>query len=252
MQLGSLLGIIVAFGAVCLGNALEGGHMSSMLQPTAAYIVLGGTFGALLVQFPAGVLRQSLVGTSMLFRTSREPRDLPSALLTLSAKSRRDGLISIERDVAQLKDPFVRRALEMVVDGFQSKTLRSILTQEITRREEREEKAASVLDAAGSYAPTIGVLGAVLGLIHVMENLSDPAKIGPGIATAFVATLYGVGFANLLFFPLAGRLRSQLREKRTDSEFVIEVACSLADGEGPQLLEQRLNAYHQNKTARRS
>ena len=245
MQAGAIVGLLVAFGAICTGNLLEGGDLNSVLQPTAAYIVLGGTLGAILVQFPVKALRQTLQHLSLMF-SAVETYDLSkvrSQLLVLSAKSRREGLVSIEREVSQLKDPFIKRSLELVIDGFQAKTLRSILMQEMAQKEEEREASAAVLDSAGGYAPTIGILGAVLGLIHVMENLSDPSKIGPGIAVAFVATLYGVSFSNLFFLPLAGRLRNQARQQQLCLELIMEGACSLADGEGPRLLEQRISAY---------
>lgn len=253
MQAGAIVGLLIAFGAICTGNLFEGGDLSSVLQPTAAYIVLGGTLGAVLVQFPLASLRQTVRHLSQMFST-REIYDLVkirTQLLSLSTKSRREGLVSIEREVSQLKDPFIKRALELVIDGFQAKTLRAILVQEMAQKEEEREASAAVLDAAGGYSPTIGILGAVLGLIHVMENLSDPSKIGPGIAVAFVATLYGVSFANLLFLPLAGRLRSQAREQQVYLELSMEGACSIADGEGPRLLEQRMSAYIKEEPKRK-
>jgi chemotaxis protein MotA len=253
MQAGVIVGLLVAFGVICTGNLLEGGDLDSVLQPTAAYIVLGGTLGALLVQFSMKALRQTLQHLSLMFFTV-ETYDLSkvrSQLLALSAKSRREGLVSIEQEVSQLKEPFIKRSLELVIDGFQAKTLRSVLMQEIAQKEEEQESSASVLDSAGGYAPTIGILGAVLGLIHVMENLSDPSKIGPGIAVAFVATLYGVSLSNLFFLPLAGRLRNQARQQQLYLELIMEIACSLADGEGPRLLEQRISAYIKEESKKR-
>jgi chemotaxis protein MotA len=253
MQAGIIVGLLVAFGAICTGNLLEGGDLGSFLQPTAAYIVLGGTLGAVLVQFSIKALHQTLQHLSLMFFTV-ETYDLSkvrSQLLALSAKSRREGLVSIEQEVSQLKEPFIKRSLELVIDGFQAKTLRSVLMQEIAQKEEEQESSAAVLDSAGGYAPTIGILGAVLGLIHVMENLSDPSKIGPGIAVAFVSTLYGVSLSNLFFLPLAGRLRNQARQQQLYLELIMEIACSLADGEGPRLLEQRISAYIKEESKKR-
>jgi chemotaxis protein MotA len=244
MDPATIFGIVLALGAVLGGNAIEGGELGAVVQPTAAVIVLGGTLGAVCVQFPAPVLRRALADLRLAFL----PRvhDLAGTLATivkLAHKARRDGLVALEKDAAALADPFMRRALELAVDGTEVKTLREALDLELGHAEEEGEHSAKVLEAGGGYAPTVGILGAVLGLIHVMQNLSDPAKLGSGIAVAFVATVYGVGIANLFFLPLAGKLKLRQREEIVRMELVLEGVCAIAEGENPRLVERKLDIY---------
>jgi len=244
MDLATILGITVALGAIAGGNVLEGGHLGSILQPTAAVIVFGGTFGAVAVQFPGAVLRRAMADLSRVFRPpSHHAEQVVATILRLAQRARRDGLVAIEKDAAAIPEPFFRRALELAIDGTDARDLRSALEREIDRVEEEGEGAAKVMEAAGGFAPTVGILGAVLGLIHVMENLSDPSKLGGGIAVAFVATVYGVATANLLYLPMGGKLRVRLREEIAVMELVTEGACCLAAGENPRLVETKLRAF---------
>lgn len=250
MDIATIIGIVGGIGAILLGQALEGGSIMSILQPTAAFIVFGGTFGAVLVQFPLAAVLQTL----KTLRTAFVPRhtntgDMIGLLVNLAKRARRDGLVSIERDIDGIKDPFLKRALELAVDGTESKTLRSTLEIELERTEEKGEQPAKVLEAAGGYSPTIGIIGAVLGLIHVMENLSDPSKLGAGIAVAFVATVYGVGAANLLYLPLAGKLKLRHQDEMSRMEMMVEGVCALAEGEHPRLLERKLTVYADTRSA---
>ncbi len=243
MDLATVIGIVVAIGAILGGDLLEGGHLGAILQPTAAIIVFGGTIGAITLQHPAPMLKATLKGLKQVFLPSgHDLRETINMIVTLANKARRDGLVSLEKEAALIEDAFLRRAVEMAVDGTESKVLRGALEIELSRVEEEGEAPAKVLEAAGGYAPTVGILGAVLGLIHVMENLSDPSKLGSGIATAFVATVYGVGSANLIFLPMAGKLKVRHREEVILKELIIEGACSLADGENPRTIERRLSA----------
>ncbi|MFH0899328.1 MAG: flagellar motor protein [Pseudomonadota bacterium] len=244
MDIATIAGLAVAIGAILLGQALEGGHIGSILQPTAAIIVFGGTFGAVAAQFSGSTLKATLVALKSAFKPEHSGSNETIGLFVKLAKqARRDGLVSIEKEVSELKEPYLRRALELAVDGTESKSLRSTLEIELARVEEEGEGPSKVLEAAGGYAPTVGILGAVLGLIHVMENLSDPSKLGAGIAVAFVATVYGVGSANLIFLPLAGKLKSRHKEKTVQMEMIIEGVCSIAEGEHPRLVEKKLSAY---------
>jgi chemotaxis protein MotA len=244
MNLTSIIGLVVAITAVLLGQALEGGHIGSILQPTAALIVFGGTLGAVALQFTKADLVAAARGMSSVFLGKK--RDLEATiqrLVQLAGKARREGLISLEKDAQQIEDPFLRKALGLAVDGVEAAALRETMEIELQNREEIAERPAKVYEAAGGYAPTVGILGAVLGLIHVMENLSDPSKLGAGIAVAFVATVYGVGAANLVFLPIAGKLKSQAREEIQQHELCLEGVVAIASGENPQLIEEKLRGF---------
>ena len=250
MDIATIAGIVIALGAIAGGTLLEGGHLGSLAQPTAIIIVVGGTLGAVVVQFPGSTLRRALRDIKQVFK----PLPLDAAavvhtILTLANKARREGLVSIEREASSVADPFLRRALELAVDGTEAKDLRGALELEVTHIEEQSEGPAKVLEAAGGYAPTVGIIGAVLGLIHVMENLSDPSKLGGGIAVAFVATVYGVGTANLFFLPMASKLKARAREQVVMMELMIEGVCALAAGENPRLIERKLGAFVHEKRA---
>jgi chemotaxis protein MotA len=250
MDLATIIGIVVAFGAVLGGQIIEGGHIGSIMQPTAAIIVLGGTLGAVAVQFPGAVLAQTLGALRQVFRpTTHDLAGSVKTIVDLASKARREGLVAIEKEASALADAFTRRAFELAIDGTESKVLRAALEIEIAHAEEKGEGPGKVLEACGGYAPTVGILGAVLGLIHVMENLSDPGKLGAGIAVAFVATVYGVATANLLFLPMAGKLKQRNREGIVAMELVMEGVCAVADGENPRLVERKLSVYvHERKS----
>jgi chemotaxis protein MotA len=249
MDFATIAGIVLALAAILGGHIIEGGALGSILQPTAGIIVIGGTVGAVCVTFPGAVLLQTV-------RTVRRAvvplkHDLGALLQTLvglAQRARRDGLVSIESEAAAIPDDFTRRALELAIDGTEAKQLRNALEIEIQQIEHAGEMPAKVLEAAGGYSPTIGIMGAVLGLIHVMENLSDPAKLGAGIAVAFVATVYGVGLANLFFLPLGAKLKLRHLEDMVRFELVLEGVCAIAEGENPRLIERKLSVYvHERK-----
>jgi len=252
VDIATLIGIFLAFGAILGGQVIEGGHLGSILQPTAAIIVLGGTLGAVAVQFPAAVLRRTILDLKSAFLPARHDLGaIVKTIVSLANKARRDGLVAIENDAGAIKDSFTRRAFELAIDGTEGKQLRAALELEIGHLEEEGEGPAKVLEAAGGYSPTVGILGAVLGLIHVMENLSDPSKLGAGIAVAFVATVYGVGTANLLFLPMAGKLKLRHREHMVMHEVILEGVCAIAEGENPRLIERKLGIYvHERKAGK--
>jgi chemotaxis protein MotA len=250
MDLTSVIGVIVAVGAIVAGQVLEGGHLSSLLQPTAAMIVLGGTLGAVAVQFPTATLKRTWTDLRMVF--APRPPDLGAIvarMVAMATRARREGLITLESEADELPDPFMRRGFAMAIDGVDPKLLRETLELDLMRREEEGEGSAKVLEAAGGYAPTVGILGAVLGLIHVMENLSDPSKLGAGIAVAFVATVYGVASANLLFLPMAGKLKARHREQVIGLEVITEGICAIASGEAPRAIERKLEIYVEKREA---
>src|SRR5215470_10772820 len=248
MDLATLAGIALAFGAILAGHVIEGGQIGSIAEPTAAIVVIGGTIGAVCVQFPGATLLLTLKTLGAAFLPKHH--DLGAVVKTmvgLANKARRDGLVAIENEATSIKDPFTRSALELAIDGTEAKQLRAALEIEMAQREHESEGPAKVLEAAGGYSPTVGILGAVLGLIHVMENLSDPSKLGAGIAVAFVATVYGVGTANLLFLPIGNKLKIRFQEDMVRYELVLEGVCAIAEGENPRLIERKLGVYVQER-----
>ncbi len=245
MDLTSVLGLIVGVAAILLGQALEGGHIGSLFQPTALLIVLGGTLGAVMLQCTPA---QFMLGMRRLPRVFLPPRpnlhQQLSDLVSWSQIARKNGILSMEEFAqANADHPFLQKGLQLLADGVDPVSLRAALELDVHTLEQRERLAARVWEAAGGYAPTLGILGAVLGLIHVMENLSDPSKLGGGIAVAFVATVYGVGLANVLFLPVAHKLKTQLATQLDLMEMQIEGLVSIGSGENPRLLENRLQGF---------
>jgi len=204
MDVISILGLLIGLAAILGGQWLEGGHLSSLLQPTAFVIVMGGTFGAVMLQSPFATFMQGMAMAKWVFAPPvLAQRELIERIADWSHTARREGLLALDGYLAELDDPFLRKGLQLLVDGAEPDRVREVLEVEISAQEDQMKLAAKIWESAGGYAPTIGILGAVMGLIHVMENLSDPSKLGAGIAVAFVATIYGVGSANLIFLPVA-------------------------------------------------
>ena len=244
MDITTLLGISLGLLCIVLGQVLEGGHLGSMFQVTAAIIVLGGTAGAVITQFPARELMQGLRQSRRIFLNEHSDMSkIVKNILDLSRRSRREGLLALENEANRSGDPFLVKGLTALVDGSDVRALRSMLDNIADQEEQSQDPGPRLLEAAGGYAPTIGILGAVLGLIHVMENLSDPSKLGAGIAVAFVATVYGVGSANLIFLPLAQKLRMKMRREMVRKAMITEGVCGIQEGLNPQMLEKRLQSF---------
>lgn len=244
MDIATIIGVVLALGSIVGGQALEGGHLGSILQLTAFVIVMGGTFGALFVQHPLSIVFK---GFGMLSLTIGGPhhdvKGTIAKILDLANVSRKQGLLALENKMKEIKDPFFRKGVQLIVDGTDPKVVHEILEIEVEHHEEQGVLAAKVWEAAGGYAPTVGILGAVLGLIHVMENLADPSKLGGGIAVAFVATVYGVGAANLFFLPMANKIKIKLKEEAQARTVIIMGLVGLAQGENPRLLQEKLESY---------
>ena len=244
MDWGSLAGLVLALGGILLGKVMEGGQVGSLIQPAAFVIVVVGTCGAVLLQSGLKVFWR---GTKMLKWVFSPPLDNSRAaahdIAVWSAAARREGLLSLERFMTMSSDPFARRGLRLVVDGVDPFKLREILDIEITRMEMELRMAVKVWESAGGYAPTIGILGAVLGLIHVMENLSDPGRLGSGIAVAFVATIYGVGLANLVFLPIGNKLKAIVGREVLKLEMLADAFTGIATGDNPRVIEERMDVY---------
>lgn len=240
----SLIGLFVGLAAIIGGQALEGGHISSLVQPTALFIVLGGTIGAVLLQNPPHVFRRGMAMIRWVWFPPLIPqKQVIDQVLQWSQLSRREGLLALENYLPAIKDDFTRKGLQLLVDGAEPERIRELLEVEIDSFEEEWRQAAKVWESAGGYSPTIGILGAVMGLIHVMENLSDPTKLGPGIAVAFVATIYGVGLANLVFLPVAGKLKYYIARMVAAREMLVDGLVGISVGDNPRIIESRLRGY---------
>lgn len=240
----SIAGLAIGLVAIVGGQVLEGGHLSSLFQPTALIIVGGGTLGAVMLQSPFHVFKRGMLMASWVWMPPlMEQKRLIDQINGWSQISRREGLLALENFIAQERDPFVRKGLQMLVDGAEPERLRELLEVEIATFEDEMKHSARIWEAAGGYSPTIGILGAVMGLIHVMENLSDPSKLGAGIATAFVATIYGVGLANLVYLPIAGKLKYHIGRLVTVREMLVDGLMGIAVGDNPRLIENRLKGY---------
>jgi chemotaxis protein MotA len=248
MDLATIIGLIVAAVAILGGQALEGGSVQSIIQGTAALIVLGGTFGACMVQFPMTVVLGSLKAVLKVFQEPKvNNRNIIQEIIRLANKARKEGVISLEADAQQIDDQFLKRALTMAMDGVEPKVLRETMELEMSNLEEESEHPIKFWQSAGGYSPTIGILGAVLGLIHVMENLSDPSKLGEGIAVAFVATVYGVGLANLVYLPISGKLKLKAKTELVSKEIMLVGVIGILEGENPRLIEDKLKSYLSRK-----
>jgi chemotaxis protein MotA len=244
MDILSVIGVIVALVAIIGGNMLEGGHTGSLVQLTAFVIVVGGTLGAVLVQTPLPVFLHALKMTVwVVLPPKRDIQQLVTEIVEWSKTARKSGLLSLENTAEQIADPFTRRCLQLLVDGTEPDTIRGIMETEVGSYESSHLAAAKVFEAGGGYSPTIGIIGAVMGLIHVMENLSDPSKLGTGIAVAFVATIYGVGLANLLLLPMANKLKAVTAKQVKVQELILEGVVAIAQGENPRAIENRLQGF---------
>ena len=244
MDILTIIGILIAFGGVVGGMIFEGGHVGSIIQLAAAIIVFGGTIGAVLTQTPISTFILAVKNSKLLFvNPDSNPKRVIKQLSDFAAVARKEGLLALESKAKNIRDPFFKKGLHLIVDGTEPAAARDIMEIELSFYDEYNMASAKVYELAGGYAPTVGIIGAVLGLIHVMENLAEPEKLGAGIAVAFVATVYGVGSANLLFLPFAGKIKSKVREEVILRELMIEGLVSLSEGENPRRLEEKLSGF---------
>jgi len=240
----SFLGILVAALAILGGNWLEGGHIDSLMNGPALIIVVGGTVGAILLQTPVSVFIHAVRLSGRVFMPGKQDMTGTIQKIVLwSNIARKEGLLGLETIAEEEADPFVRKGMQMLVDGNEPEVLRDALEMEMDASEQHDMQASKVFESMGGYSPTIGIIGAVMGLIHVMQNLADPSKLGSGIATAFVATIYGVGLANLFLLPFAAKLKTQTQNITKYRELVIEGVVGIAEGENPRNIETKLNGF---------
>jgi chemotaxis protein MotA len=240
----SVVGVLIGAGGIVAGLLLEGGKLSQVLQPTAAVIVFGGTLGAILLQFPLPVVATAFRRLMKVFSESKvDPQQSIRQLVAFANKARRDGIISLDADLPAIRDPFLKKSLMLAVDGTDPHELRKMMQLELDNQAEYEENIPRVFESAGGFSPTIGIIGAVLGLIQVMQHLDNIDEVGKGIAVAFVATIYGVGSANLFFLPSSGKLRLRLREEQVLREMTLEGVISILEGMNPRMLETKLLGF---------
>ncbi len=244
MDIAAFVGILLGLGAVVGGNMVEGGNAAHLVQTAAAIIVFGGTLGATLLSSSIRDMFNAVKALGMVFGArSSSSSEVIEEILGLLVKARKMGLLSLESQVKSIDNDFLRKGLNLVIDGIPPAMIKDILFQEIYTYENTCKKAAKVFESAGGYAPTIGILGAVLGLIQVMRNVTEPSKIGDGIAVAFVATIYGVGSANLIFLPLGRKIINRLKEEVFIKELILEGVLGVEAGVNPYFLKARLNAF---------
>jgi chemotaxis protein MotA len=240
----SVGGIILAVGGILAGLLLEGGNLRQILQPTAAIIVFGGTLGAVMLQFPLPVVLLAFRWLGAVFVTpQRTPQEAIDRLVKYAQKARREGIVSLDADLAEIEDPFVKKSLMLAVDGTEPHELRKIMELDLDNQAEYQEQVPQVFESAGGFAPTIGIIGAVLGLIQTMQHLDRIDEVGRGIAVAFVATIYGVGSANLLYLPIAGKMKLRIREEQIAREMALEGVASILEGMNPHMLEIKLLGF---------
>lgn len=244
MNKGIIGGIGIALFGIAFGLLLENGKVGQMLQPTAAMIVFGGTLGAVMVQFPFSVVIQAARQLIGVFVSVNDPASqLIEDLKRYTARARRSGIMSLETELEMIEDPFLRKSLTLAVDGTQPRELRQTMELDMDMEADSEDMIPRVFEAAGGFAPTIGILGAVIGLIQVMQRLDNINEVGKGIAVAFVATIYGVGSANILFLPCAGRIKMLMRRRQVLRELILDGVIAIVNGTSPRALEEKLAVY---------
>ena len=244
MDKASIGGVVLAVVGIVAGLLLEGGNLGQILQPTAALIVFGGTMGAVLLQFPLTTVIAAFRSLANVFTGPRKHNDeLVSTLILFAKKARRNGVVSLDKDLQSVEDPFLKQSLMLAIDGTEPSELRNIMRVSLDSTMDTDERLPMVFEAAGGFSPTIGILGAVLGLIQVMQHLDNMQEVGRGIAVAFVATIYGVGVANLFFLPFAGKMRIRLHEVHQSREMMLEGVISILEGMNPRMLEVKLTGF---------
>lgn len=244
MDILSVIGLLVGFGAILGGQYLEGGHLSSLINGVAFLIVIGGTVGAVLLQTPFNTFSRSLQMLPWVFFPPKlAPDEMLENIIEWSKVARREGLMRLESIAMDEDDVFVQKGLQLIADGAEPEIVREVLETDLDLQESHDIEASKVYESLGGYSPTIGIIGAVMGLIHVMGNLADPSSLGAGIAVAFIATIYGVMLANLLFLPIAGKLKVLVLRRSRLQMMITEGLISVAAGDNPKNIESRLQAY---------
>jgi chemotaxis protein MotA len=244
MDLATLLGLLIGWGAVVGSMIMEGGELSSMIMIPAFVLVIGGTIGATMTSYPL----QKMIGLAPVLKNAflgkhESPKDVIKQMVEFTRIARRDGILALEAESRDLDNRLLKSGIQLIVDGTPEDVVRGILETEVMAMQERHQEGASVFATMGGYAPTMGVIGTVMGLVHMLNNMNDPGKMGPMIASAFIATLYGVSFANLLFLPLGQKLKSRTAEEVANYEMMIEGIVSILSGDSPRIVEAKMIAF---------
>ncbi len=241
----TIVGFVLGIGAILLGNLLEGGHFAALLQSTAALIVFGGTLGATLVSHRPVDLKLALKAFRGLFSTNEteERKRIAEEISTAAKTARVESILALEKKINNYSDPFMRTVFRFVVDGVDPETIRKVFEAEIELQNRKNMMASKVWMDAGGFSPTIGIIGAVLGLIHVMANISDTSALGQGIAVAFVATIYGVGISNLVLIPVANKLKTLVQYRSETEEMILDGGLAILNGLNPYIIDQKMQAY---------
>ncbi|WP_018132060.1 flagellar motor protein [Effusibacillus pohliae] len=244
MDITTILGLILGVGFLTGAFVLEGGHIGSLFQGTAAMIVIGGTLAALMVSTPLEQLKQLPKILKIAFtHKPKDPLDVIDELVSLATIARREGILALEEKIESYDDDFFKNGIRLVVDGVDPELVRSIMETELSFIEDRHSKGAALFEQAGGFAPTMGIIGTVMGLVHVLSNLEDASKLGPSIAVAFIATLYGVASANVVWLPIANKLKVRSKQEILIRELMIEGILSIQAGENPSILGQKLKVF---------
>lgn len=244
MDKATLSGIVVALLGIMGGMTIEGGKLAQILQPTAAMIVFGGTLGAVMIAYPLPVVMDSFKRLrQVVLETNGDPEGLIKEMLGYAQKARKEGIVALDSELENIQNPFLKKSLMLAIDGTEPQELRKIMELEMENQSEQEERVPQVYEAAGGFAPTIGIIGAVLGLIQVMQHLDNITEVGRGIAVAFVATIYGVASANIFFLPVAGKLKIRNRHEEITREMILEGVISILEGLNPRMVETKLRGF---------
>ena len=244
MDKATLGGLLLAIGGILAGLLLEGGSIAQIVQPTAAMIVFGGTIGAVMVQFPLPVVIKSFRALAGVFLDSEADLQIViKEIVGYANKARKEGIISLDSELPKIQDPFLKKSLMLAVDGSEPQELRNLMELELENQEAHEERIPQVFESAGGFSPTIGIIGAVLGLIQVMQHLDNITEVGKGIAVAFVATIYGVGAANLIFLPSAGKLKIRMQASQQKRAMLLEGVIAILEGLNPRMVETKLQGF---------
>ncbi|HMD96042.1 MAG TPA: flagellar motor protein [Terriglobia bacterium] len=244
MDKSTFAGIALALAGILGGMMIEGGKLAQILQPTAAMIVFGGTFGAVMIQYPLPLVLASVSHLSQVFfEKSRDFETIIQEVVGYAKQARKDGIVSLDKQLDKMDDPFLKKSLMLAIDGTDPQELRKMMELEMDNQTEHEEKIPQVFESAGGFSPTIGIIGAVLGLIQVMQHLDNITEVGKGIAVAFVATIYGVALANIFLLPSAGKLKIRMREQQLTREMILEGVISILEGLNPRMVETKLRGF---------
>ena len=252
MDIAALIGTFLGVTFILLGQALEGGNIGQLLQITAAFIVVGGTAGAVFLSFPLEDFKTAGHCIYMVyFGKAPQLETLIAEIVGYAQKARKEGVIVLEKEAKSASHPLLTLGLEAVADGADPTLVKDMMETQLSQLQNKIGAGAKVLESAGGYSPTLGIIGAVLGLIQVMQNLSDPSKLGAGIAVAFVATIYGLVVANLVTIPYSTRAKRKYAHIFTSMELMIEGILSIQAGESPALIERKLECYLVDKKAKK-